>query len=302
MERADDTGVPRLAPSAKICREGLPQCVLAPVVEQSVSRTDHPFPHRYFEARSTSTSPAIRSRSPKPVGSHRAGLQAISPRCSSGGLPFPAGTGQAAGRVRASLRRSSTYGKASTQHGRRLPVFPARWTSTVPRRPAICCRQAFKDNSQVIDNAFVELVPWRRFRPVRQTPGRPAHRRPIARCSSYVTTRDREAMPLCVTPATSSGGFPRVRLLGREGDLFQADGTLVSPTDIDAALRRTSRAGAARADGRNAGISLRGGPCYGAPPPETGLAQMLGRGARVNAFRRKFITGGERGSLRCSSR
>jgi phenylacetate-CoA ligase len=87
-----------------------------------------------------------------------------------------------------------------------------------------------------------------------------------------------------------STGF---RLLGREANVFfRADGSLVSPTDVDAALPddfacwhyslvQTS--------------DLRWDFHYVADHApshrkiETALAQMLGGGARVNAFRRRFI-------------
>ena len=84
-------------------------------------------------------------------------------------------------------------------------------------------------------------------------------------------------------------------LLGKKvgvTEYFRADGTLVSPTDIDAALPEDFacwhyslvQTGETRwdfhyvADHATEHRHL-----------ETGLAQMLGGGARVNAFRRKFI-------------
>src|SRR5207248_2758407 len=62
-----------------------------------------------------------------------------------------------------------TYGKASTQHGRRIAeVFPAPQVDLYGSTEAgyLFVGEAFKDNSRAIDaNAFIELVPWRRNAP-----------------------------------------------------------------------------------------------------------------------------------------
>jgi phenylacetate-CoA ligase len=83
------------------------------------------------------------------------------------------------------------------------------------------------------------------------------------------------------------------RLLGREGNLhFRRDGSLVSPTDIDAALPASFacwhyslvQTGETRWDFHYVADHA---PAHG--ELEASLAAMLGDGARVNAFRRKFI-------------
>ena len=83
------------------------------------------------------------------------------------------------------------------------------------------------------------------------------------------------------------------RLLGREGNLFfRADGSLVSPTDIDAALPESFacwhyslvQSGETRWEFHYVADE---GAAHG--EIETALAQLLGGGARVAAFRRKFI-------------
>ena len=83
------------------------------------------------------------------------------------------------------------------------------------------------------------------------------------------------------------------RLLGREGNLyFRADGSLMSPTDIDAVLPEDFRCwhyslvqtGETRWDFHYVADH--------APDHrtiETALARLIGDGARVNAFRRRFI-------------
>src|SRR6185295_8178542 len=146
--------------------------------------------------------------------------------------------------------------------------------------------EAFKDNSQVVDaNAFIELVPWNRA-------GQP----PLPDVYQiYVTTRDRVAMPLLrYHTGDIVQKFPTgFRLLGREGNLhFRRDGSLVSPTDIDAALPASFacwhyslvQTGETRWDFHYVADHA---PAHG--EIEAPLAAMLGDGARVNAFRRKFI-------------
>jgi phenylacetate-CoA ligase len=86
--------------------------------------------------------------------------------------------------------------------------------------------EAFKDDSRVIEaNAFVELEPYRGQDNVFQI---------------LVTTRGRRAMPLLryrtgdIVRRMPDGAF---RLLGREAGLhFRRDGSLVSPTEIDAVM------------------------------------------------------------------
>jgi phenylacetate-CoA ligase len=163
-------------------------------------------------------------------------------------------------------------------------VFPAAQVDLYGSTEAgyLFVGEAFRDNSQVIDaNAFIELVPWRAALPdVFQI---------------YVTTRDREAMPLLRyhTGDIVQRGATGFRLLGREGNLFfRADGSLVSPTDIDAVLPESFacwhyslvQTGETRWDFHY--VADHNGPHR---EIEGALARLLGGGARVNAFRRRFI-------------
>jgi phenylacetate-CoA ligase len=199
-----------------------------------------------------------------------------------------------------------TYGKASTQHGRRIAeVFPAAQVDLYGSTEAgyLFVGEAFKDNSQVIDaNAFIELVPWRRgmgVPPMDSAPRRnPTGETPVPLkdvFQIYVTTRDREAMPLLryhtgdIVQKFATG----FRLLGREGNLyFRRDGSLVSPTDVDAALPETFacwhyslvQTGETRWDFHYVADHTADHAAV-----ERALAAMLADGARVNAFRRKFI-------------
>ena len=136
-------------------------------------------------------------------------------------------------------------------------------------------------------NAFVELVPWRGLPDVFQT---------------QVTTRNRRAMPLLrYHTGDIVRRFPTgFRILGRERDLHVRAGRgLVSAGDIDAALPDgftcwhycLVQTGETRWDfhyvaDHNA-------------PKETGdaVAQVLGDGVRVNAFRRKFLQPGSSGKF-----
>jgi phenylacetate-CoA ligase len=134
----------------------------------------------------------------------------------------------------------------------------------------------------VIDaNAFIELMPWR------------AELKDVFQI--YVTTRDREAMPLLrYHTGDIVQKFPTgFRLLGREGNLFfRSDGSLVSPTDIDAALPANFscwhyslvQTGETRWDFHYVADEVADHAAV-----EAALAQLLGGGARVAAFRRKFI-------------
>ena len=267
---------------------------------------DHPFPHRYFAGT------VYLNLSSDPFAFPEAEwdrivleLQATTPEVLEGEPVYLSLLARAA--QRRGVRVPSlkvvilTYGKASTQHGRRIAeVFPAAQVDLYGSTEAgyLFVGEAFKDNSQVIDaNAFVELVPWR--------PGlnRLANSRPHGAVQIglpdvnqiYVTTRDREAMPLLrYHTGDIVRRFPTgFRLLGREGNLyFRADGSLVSSTEIDEALPPDFRCwhyslvqtGETRWDFHyvaDQGAEHR--------RVEAGLAQLLGEGARVNAFRRKFI-------------
>ncbi len=134
-----------------------------------------------------------------------------------------------------------TYGKASLEHGRRIAeAFPAPQVDLYGSTEAgyLFVGEAFRDNSRVIDeNAFIELVPWRRgVEGVHQI---------------HVTTRGREAMPLLRYRTgdivmSRPGGF---RILGRERDLyFSPDGSLVSASDVDAETPQTAPPAPSTAD------------------------------------------------------
>ena len=176
-----------------------------------------------------------------------------------------------------------TYGKASLQHSRRIAeVFPAPQVDLYGSTEAgyLFVGEAFKDDSRVIDgNAFVELAPYKDRSDIFQI---------------FVTTRDREAMPLL---RYHTGDIVRkvgagYRLLGRERDLyFRADGEIVSPWEVDHALPPSfacwhytlQQTGDTRWDFHYVAD-------HAAPKEvEPALAELLGRNVRVNAFRRRFI-------------
>jgi phenylacetate-CoA ligase len=269
------------------------KCVLAPVGCSSnlCPYEDHPFPHRYFDG------VVYLNLSSDPFAFPEAEwdrivleLQATKPEVIEGEPVYLSLLARAAQRrgVRVPSVRAVilTYGKASTQHSRRIAeVFPAAQVDLYGSTEAgyLFVGDAFRDNSRVIDsNAFIELVPWRAELPnVFQI---------------YVTTRDREAMPLLrYHTGDIVQKFPTgFRLLGREGNLFfRTDGSLVSPSDIDAALPAgfacwhysLVQTGETRwdfhyvADATAAHREI-----------EAALARLLGGGARVSAFRRKALT------------
>jgi len=268
------------------------KCVLAPVGCSSnlCPYEDHPFPHRYFDG------VVYLNLSSDPFAFPEAEwdrivleLQATKPEVIEGEPVYLSLLARAAQRrgVRVPSVRAVilTYGKASTQHGRRLAeIFPAAQVDLYGSTEAgyLFVGEAFKDNSRVIDaNAFIELVPWRAELPdVFQI---------------YVTTRDREAMPLLrYHTGDIVQKFPTgFRLLGREGNLFfRGDGSLVSPTDIDTALPADFacwhyslvQTGETRWDFHYVADETAAHRAI-----ETSLAQLLGGGARVNAFRRKAL-------------
>ena len=268
------------------------KCVLAPVGCSSnlCPFEDHPFPHRYFDGvvyLNLSSDPfafpegewdrivrELQATKPDVIEGEPVYLSLLARAAKKRGVTVPC--------VRAVIL---TYGKASTQHGRRIAeTFPAAQVDLYGSTEAgyLFVGEAFKENSQAVDaNAFIELVPWRASLPdVFQI---------------YVTTRDREAMPLLryhtgdIVQKFPSG----FRLLGREGNLFfRGDGSLVSPTEVDAALPpdfacwhySLVQTGETRWD-----FHYVADETAAHREVETALAQMLGGGARVNAFRRKFI-------------
>src|SRR5580658_2223717 len=268
------------------------KCVLAPVGCSSnlCPYEDHPFPHRYFDGT------VYLNLSSDPFAFSEAEwdrivleLQATQPELLEGEPVYLSLL------ARAALRRGVTvpsiraviltYGKASLQHGRRIAeAFPAPQVDLYGSTEAgyIFVGEAFSDDSGAIDdNAFIELVPWR--------PG-------VAGVHQiHVTTRGREAMPLLryhtgdIVKSTGDG----FRILGRERDLhFRPDGSLVSASDVDAALPADfacwhyslTQTGESRWDFHY--VADRTADSRGI---EASLSALLGPGVRVNAFRRKSI-------------
>jgi phenylacetate-CoA ligase len=268
------------------------KCVLAPVGCSSnlCPYEDHPFPNRYFDGT------VYLNLSSDPFAFSEAEwdrivveLQATQPEILEGEPVYLSLLARAATRrgvkvpsIRAVIL---TYGKASRQHGRRIAeAFPAPQVDLYGSTEAgyLFVGGAFGDDSRAIDdNAFIELVPWRDDAPgIHQI---------------HVTTRGREAMPLLRYHTgdivqTTPGGF---RILGREGGLyFRADGSLVSPADIDAALPEDftcwhyslSQSGDNRWDFHYVADKTADHPSV-----ESALSGLLGPGVRVIAFRRKSI-------------
>ena len=212
------------------------KCVLAPVGCSSniCPYEDHPFPHRYFDGTvylNLTSDPFVfpESEWDRIVTE----VQAVQPEVLEGEPVYLSLLARAVKKRGVTVPSVKvvilTYGKASLQHSRRIAeVFPGSaqvdlYGST--EAGYIFIGGAFQDDSRVIDdNVFVELAPYRGLPEVFQI---------------FVTTRDREAMPLLryhtgdIVRRTPSG----YRLLGREGGLyFRTDGGLVSPSEIDAAL------------------------------------------------------------------
>ncbi|MFA6287509.1 MAG: CoF synthetase [Opitutaceae bacterium] len=267
------------------------KCVLAPVGCSSniCPYEDHPFPHRYFDGTvylNLTSDPFVfpESEWDRIVTE----VQAVQPEVLEGEPVYLSLLARAVKKRGVTVPSVKvvilTYGKASLQHSRRIAeVFPCSsqvdlYGST--EAGYIFIGGAFKDDSRVIDdNVFVELAPYRDLPEVFQI---------------FVTTRDREAMPLLryhtgdIVRRTPTG----YRLLGREGGLyFRADGSLVSPSEIDAALpadfscwhyslvQTTEN----RWDFHYVADEV-------APKSvEAALAAMLGPDARVVAFRKRLI-------------
>jgi phenylacetate-CoA ligase len=267
------------------------KCVLAPVGCSSnlCPYEDHPFPHRYFDGTvylNLSSDPfafpeaewdrivvELQATKPEVLEGEPVYLSLLARAAHKRGVKVPS--------VRAVIL---TYGKASTQHGARIhEVFPAPQVDLYGSTEAgyLFVGEAFKDNSQVVDaNAFIELAPWRDNLP--------------GVFQIYVTTRDRKAMPLLrYHTGDIVQRFPTgFRLLGREGNLyFRPDGSLVSPTDVDAALPASFacwhyslvQTTETRWDFHYVADAI-------APEgTEQAIAALLGPGVRVSAFRRRVI-------------
>jgi phenylacetate-CoA ligase len=278
---------PLLAPYAD---RAYRKCILAPVGCSSnlCPYEDHPFPHRYFSGTvylNLTSDPFV---FPEAEWDRIVlELQAVQPEVLEGEPIYLSLLARAALKRQVSLPSLKvvilTYGKASLQHSRRIAeAFPAPQVDLYGSTEAgyLFVGTAFQDDSRVIDaNAFVELVPYRDLGDVFQI---------------LVTTRGREAMPLL---RYHTGDIVRrlptgFRLLGRERDLhFRPDGSIVSPSEVDAALPADfacwhyslMQTAENRWDFHY--VAERVAPAGVA----ASLAAMLGAGVRVNAFRRRFI-------------
>lgn len=268
------------------------KCVLAPVGCSSnlCPYEDHPFPHRYFDGTvylNLSSDPFA-----FPEGEWERivrELQAVKPEVIEGEPVYLSLL------ARAMLKREVsvpsvhtvilTYGKASRQHSRRIDAaFPGAaqvdlYGST--EAGYLFVGDAFADNLRVVDgNAFIELMPWRDDSPdVFQI---------------YVTTRDREAMPLLryhtgdIVRRTPTG----FRILGRERDLFfRRDGAVISAFEVDAVLPENfscwhwslAQVSENRWEFQYVGDRI-------APDGlAVAVASALGEGMRVSLFRKKSI-------------
>jgi len=268
------------------------KCVLAPVGCSSnlCPYEDHPFPHRYFDGTvylNLSSDPFA-----FPEGEWERivrELQAVKPEVIEGEPVYLSLLARAMQKRQVSVPSVRTviltYGKASRQHSRRIEeAFPGSsqvdlYGST--EAGYLFVGDAFADNLRVVDgNAFIELMPW---------------------CDGlsdvfqiYVTTRDREAMPLLryhtgdIVRRTSTG----FRILGRERDLFfRADGEVVSAFEVDSVLPDNfvcwhwslAQVSESRWEFQYVADHI---------APESvadALASVLGEGIRVSLFRRKFI-------------
>ena len=268
------------------------KCILAPVGCSSnlCPYEDHPFPHRYYDGTvylNLTSDPFMfpESEWDRIVTE----VQAVQPEVIEGEPVYLSLLARATQRRGVSVPSVKvailTYGKASLQHSRRIQqVFPGKQVDLYGSTEAgyLFVGDAFADNLKVIEeNAFIELVPWR------------ADLADVFQI--HVTTRGREAMPLLryhtgdIVLRTASG----FRILGRERDLFfRADGSIVSPYEIDQVLPldfacwhySLIQTGATRWDFHyvaEEGASHR--------PLEEALGAVIGGGARVSAFRRRSI-------------
>lgn len=267
------------------------KCVLAPVGCSSnlCPYEDHPFPNRYFDGvvyLNLSSDPFVflESEWDRIVLE----LQAVKPEVLEGEpvyLSLLARAVKKRGVSLPSLRAVIlTYGKASRQHGQRITEqFPVPQVDLYGSTEAgyLFVGEAFKDNSQVIDsNAFIELAPYRGLPEVYQI---------------YVTTRDRQAMPLLrYHTGDIVQRFPTgYRLLGREGNLyFRADGSLLSPADVDAALPSDFACwhySLVQATDTRWDFYYVADETADHAALEAALARLIGDDARVVAFRKRFI-------------
>jgi phenylacetate-CoA ligase len=267
------------------------RCVLAPVGCSSnlCPYEDHPFPHRYFggtvylnltsdpfvfpEAEWDRIVLELQATQPQILEGEPVYLSLLARAARKRGVSVPS--------LRAIIL---TYGKASRQHSRRIAeAFPAAQVDLYGSTEAgyLFVGEAFRGDSQAIDaNAFIELAPWKDAKDIFQI---------------VVTTRDREAMPLLryhtgdLVQTTSSG----YRVLGREMSLFaRPDGSVMSADDVDLALPETFACWhyvlVQTADNRW-DFHYVADHAADHRPLEAAVSQVIGNGARVNAFRRRSI-------------
>lgn len=269
------------------------KCVLAPVGCSSnlCPYEDHPFPHRYFDGTvylNLSSDPFA-----FPEGEWERivrELQAVQPEVIEGEPVYLSLLARALRKRHVSVPSVETviltYGKASRQHSARLAeAFPGAaqvdlYGST--EAGYLFVGDAFKDNLRVIDaNCFIELVPWR------------PESDPEA-FQIYVTTRDRVAMPLL---RYHTGDIVRraptgYRILGREKDLFtRADGVVVSAFEVDEVMPTDFACWHwSLVQVSEQRWELQYVADETAPEDLADrIARVLGDGARVTLFRRKFI-------------
>lgn len=268
------------------------KCVLAPVGCSSnlCPYEDHPFPHRYFDGTvylNLSSDPFA-----FPEGEWERivrELQAVQPEVIEGEPVYLSLLARALKRRQVSVPSVRTailtYGKASLQHSRRIAeAFPgAEQVDLYGSTEAgyLFVGDAFRDNLRVIEaNAFIELVPWRDNDP--------------EAFQILVTTRDRVAMPLLryhtgdIVRRTPTG----FRILGREKDLFtRPDGAVVSAFEVDQVLPADFHCwhwSLVQVSEQRWELQY---VADGLAPDGVAekVAAVLGEGARVTLFRRKFI-------------
>ncbi len=267
------------------------KCVLAPVGCSSnlCPYEDHPFPHRYFDGTVYLNLSSDPFSFPEAEWDRIAlELQAVQPQVVEGEPVYLSLLARALKKRHVAVPSVETviltYGKASRQHSRRIAeAFPgAKQVDLYGSTEAgyLFVGDAFGDNLRVVeDNAFIELIPWRAAENAFQI---------------NVTTRDRQAMPLlrygtgdivCRTPT----GY---RILGRERDLyFRADGTVISAAEVDAVLPDDFSCwhwSLVQVSEQRWEFQYVADEVAAAEVADR-LAALLGAGARVSLFRRKFI-------------
>lgn len=268
------------------------KCVLAPVGCSSnlCPYEDHPFPHRYFDGTvylNLSSDPFA-----FPEGEWERivrELQAVQPEVIEGEPVYLSLLARALKKRQVQVPSVRTviltYGKASLQHSRRLAAaFPGAaqvdlYGST--EAGYLFVGDAFRDNLRVVEaNCFIELIPWRATDP--------------DAFQILVTTRDRVAMPLLryhtgdIVRRTPAG----YRILGREKDLHtRADGTVVSAFEVDPVIPEEfacwhwSLVQVSEQRWEFQYVADETAP----ESMAAALGGVLGDGARVTLFRRKFI-------------